>query len=451
MSGIANAPRAPNAAIRIGLATLGCAIAVPIADALLRMFLSHEPALLLPMFDAAAGMFIFSQIVVTTGSSPAKPRGDTGTLDKNTFDRAKIELENIRNNRRNPISPDTAAGMEPRGEIAAVPVPGQSRYVDRAVSELASYPIFTNILNRQMRSVTELSEAAAGSILANLTGVDGRVTALLNFIRRSGSSDQVMSVTAEVESQMEGCRAQLDQFSTRQREDARLGLLQRSKLSADTGRVLDALEGVNAIARQTTMLSLNVSIEAARVGDAGRGFAVIAAEIRKLASEVQTNSTDVRSLVETLMRTVTVDLLEQTNQRELVEREAIANIARTLGALTDNLTTIVSHQRDILQKVETEGVAIAVPIMDMMGSVQFQDIIRQQLEQLERTAETVDTHIRSIGEMLESRRDAPDTQTLSQKLDALFDTYVMADQREAHMAAHGQAESTDAGSLIEMF
>jgi methyl-accepting chemotaxis protein len=126
-------------------------------------------------------------------------------------------------------------------------------------------------------------------------------------------------------------------------------------------------------------------------------------------------------------------------------------MTETLGALTDNLATIISHQRDILQKVETEGEAIAGPIMDIMGSIQFQDIIRQQLEQLDRMAEMVDEHIGSIGVMLASRRVEPGEETLSQKLDNMFSTYVMAGQREAHMAAHGQVESKDSGSLIEMF
>jgi len=76
-----------------------------------------------------------------------------------------------------------------------------------------------------------------------------------------------------------------------------------------------------------------------------------------------------------------------------------------------------------------------------MGSIQFQDIIRQQLAQLGRMAETVGDHIQAIDAMLEDRRDDMDEETLSQELDNMFNNHVMAGQREIHTAAHGRAES----------
>jgi methyl-accepting chemotaxis protein len=299
--------------------------------------------------------------------------------------------------------------------------------------------------------VTQLSEAAAGSILSNLNGVDARITGLVTYIQQSGSNDQFGRIVAQMESQMRQCRELLDRFALRQEEAARLGLQQRSKISADTRSVLDALEGVSGIARQTTMLSLDVSIEAARAGEAGKGFSIIASEIRKLASEVQTLSTGVHGRVESLMRTVAVDLQDQSMRREQADREAIANITDGLDALTENLATIIAHQRDLLQKVEIEGEAITRPIMDIMGSIQFQDIIRQQLEQLDHMAGMVDEHIRAIGGMLEDRRDDLGEDRLSEKLDNMLSGYVMAQQRETHLAAGGHAGAPESGSLIELF
>jgi methyl-accepting chemotaxis protein len=438
-------------AILTGAAMLGCAGAVAIADGLLRTVLPHNMSPLLPMFSAGAGMFLFQQLARLKSCSDAKQPDDTGAQEMSSVDGTAIELENLRPDRRTPLRSDSGAAPDPTDDIVEFPAAGHCPGVERAVFDLSGYSTFTEILSRQMRSVTELSEAAAGAILSNLTRVDAKVTALLNFIRQSGSSDQVASVVAQIESQVQECRGRFEKFELRHQEDARLGLQQRTKIGVDTNRVLDVLEGVNGIARQTAMLSLNVSIEAARAGEAGKGFAVIATEIRKLAAEVQALSTGVQARIETLMHTVTVDLEEQTNQRELLERETFSDMKQTLGALTDNVTTIISHQRDILQKVETESEAIAVPIMDIMGSIQFQDIIRQQLEQLDLMADMVDGHIGSIGVMLDSGRDELEEETLSQKLDNMFSNYVMATQRDTHLAAHGQAVSKDAGSLIELF
>ena len=424
-----------------------CGVAViGVADALLRPALPASLAALFPALCAGLAMALGWRL--GRAPAPAAP---------SRIDRAEPELERLAARAASNMPPaaaaiEAAAPTEPTQQIVAfpaatIPSPG----VERAVEELRGYPAFSEILTRQMNSVSELSESAAGSILSNLTGVDARISGLLNFIQQSGSNDQVVRVVAQIESQMQGCRDMLGRFAIRQQEDARIGVEQRSKIGADTGGVLTVLEGVNGIARQTTMLSLNVSIEAARAGEAGRGFSIIATEIRKLASEVQSLSNEVHARVDALMRTVTVELQDQARQREQDEREAIANITDTLGALTDDLMTLITHQRDILQKVESEGAAIARPILEIMGSIQFQDIIRQQLEQLGRMTATVDDHLRSVGAMLEERREGFPGETLTRKLDAMFSSYVMADQREAHLAARGQAATREAGSLIELF
>jgi hypothetical protein len=422
-----------RSAIATVLATLGCAAAAAIVDAELRRLLPNILTLLLPMVCVGAGF------VVARQGQRVEAKAEASATD---IDTGALPREHL-------LSGDPHPSPSPLiGEIVAGARPPE---LDRVRTELDGYPIFTEILNRQLRSVIDLSEATAGSILKNLTGVDAQFTALLNFIRQAGSSERVSTVISQIGSQMEGSREQLARFAERQREESEIAFRQRTKVGEDTRRVLEVLEGVNGIARQTTMLSLNVSIEAARAGEAGKGFSVIASEIRKLASEVQALSTDVQSRVEALMRTVTVDLQQRTDSREREEREAIANITHTLGALTDDLTTIVSHQREVLHKVEVESATAARPIMEIMGSIQFQDIVRQQLEQAERMAAMVDDHIASIGKALADPRADLDEESLLHKLEALYGGYVMAAQREAHSNALGRPAAQEKASLIEMF
>ena len=250
---------------------------------------------------------------------------------------------------------------------------------------------------------------------------------------------------------MTGCQALLTRFVDKQQADARDGAEQRSRVVAETQGVLNLLENVDGIARQTRMLSFNVSIEAAHAGEFGRGFSVIGDELRKLASEVQELSKGVRERVETLTRTITKNLQQESEQRERAEHDAVANIAETLSALSGNLMTLVTHQRDTLSKVESENESTAHPVMDAMGNIQFQDIVRQQLKQLISMAEMVSDHMRTVGAALDEPHGDFSATSLSQKLDSQFGSYVMERQFTTHLSAQGQAITTEAVASIELF
>ena len=345
-----------------------------------------------------------------------------------------------------------APEFEPEPEPAAPPLAGPEPFDgSRLRSELAGYPVFSRLLASQMQSVIGLTEETAGSIVTKLSAVEAAFNSLADFIRRAGSSDEVGKVIAQIDGQTRASRELLARFAERHRSDAEADHQLRINIAADTLRVLEALEGVNDIARHTTMLSLNVSIEAARAGEAGKGFAVIAAEIRRLATQAQGFSTDVKARVEALMHSVTVDLKERAESRERDEVEAVANLSQSLDTLANDIQTIVSHQSEVLHKVAAESEAVAHPIMDIMGSIQFQDVVRQQLEQLEQMTEMVDEHIAELTAALCEDDGDPEESALLAKLDEYSGKFRMHSQRNSLRTAHGESSQSDAAPLIEMF
>jgi len=335
-------------------------------------------------------------------------------------------------------APSPLAGPEPFGG-------------SRLRTELAGYPVFSRLLASQMQSVIGLTGETASSIVTKLSAVETTFNSLVDFIRQAGSSNQVGHVIEQVEGQTNVSRDLLARFAERQRSDAEADHQLRTKIAADTQQVLEALEGVNDIARHTTMLSLNVSIEAARAGEAGKGFSVIATEIRRLATQAQGFSTDVKARVEGLTHSVTVDLKERAESRERDEVEAVANLSLSLDRLASDVQTIVAHQSEVLHKVAAESEAVAHPIMDIMGSIQFQDVVRQQLEQLEQMTEMVDEHIADLAATLCDEDADPDESQLVAKLDEFSGRFRMHTQRDSLRTAHGGASQFDAAPLIEMF
>jgi methyl-accepting chemotaxis protein len=112
---------------------------------------------------------------------------------------------------------------------------------------------------------------------------------------------------------------------------------------------------------------------------------------------------------------------------------------------------MLETQRGVINRIETENKFIARPIMDAMGKMQFQDVIRQQLGQLIATAAIVDEHFRGVSDILQAQTDDVGLPSLAQKLDSVFGSYVMESQRETHVSATGRPGAQAAVALIELF
>lgn len=123
-----------------------------------------------------------------------------------------------------------------------------------------------------------------------------------------------------------------------------------SRISEASHKIGNIISEIENIASETNMLSLNASIEAARAGEAGRGFSVVADQIRQLAEQSSKSAVDTRALIEGTMR-------EVENGNKVAERavESLAIVVEGIRKVADSskeLSTISSNQMATMKEAE---------------------------------------------------------------------------------------------------
>jgi methyl-accepting chemotaxis protein len=229
------------------------------------------------------------------------------------------------------IAFDVANAMTLHRESAEKAGQIRRKEIDSAIAEFAA------AIGEVLKAITDASTSLTATCLTMRRGADDTLNRMAVASSAAAETTQRVKMTGDATEELSASIQHIGQEATRglQMTNAAVEDTKRTQqsilaLNSTAGRIDSIVNIISTIASQTNLLALNATIEAARAGDAGKGFSVVASEVKSLANQTSRATEEISQQVAAI----------QDATRKSVDE--ISSIARAIEKLTEAATSIAS-------------------------------------------------------------------------------------------------------------
>jgi methyl-accepting chemotaxis protein WspA len=298
------------------------------------------------------------------------------------------------------VSKAAAGDLTGKVEVSGSDAIGQLAHgLDRMFENLRA--LLNNIQKAGIQVTTSATEIAASAKQQEATGIEQAQTS----VEILSTTKEISANTSQLLKTMEDATAVAD-YTTSATADAQNNLRRMDStmqhmvsatdsinaklaaLSEKASNINSVLTTITKVADQTNILSLNAAIEAEKAGEAGRGFSVVATEIRRLADQTSVSTWDIEQMLKEMQSAVSASVMGMDKFSEEIRRSVgeVRQVTDQLSGVMDQVQKLAPQFDVVLQGMQSQAVG-AQQITETM--MQLNDATQQTVESLKATSEAV--------------------------------------------------------------